>query len=188
MFLCFWFLAQQERASHGRARDDADLQRALRLQHPFAPDVVRSTISHAVRINEKTIDKLFCAPDKILIPERYVPEQQLDEPDDEEKRKRLKKTESIRRMLTGSAAVEIPRPPSSECPSVFLCSILFILTRHHCTLVAATSNETIELSEAKQLLAKERQQRGHFIELNQVLVEEIKEKSKMAAGKNNLMK
>ena len=48
--------------------------------------------------------------------------------------------------------------------------------------VAATSNETIELSEAKQLLAKERQQRGHFIELNQMLVEEIKEKSKMAAG------
>jgi hypothetical protein len=32
------------------------------------------------------------------------------------------------------------------------------------------------------MLAKERQQRDHFIGLNQMLVEEIKEKSKMAAG------
>ena len=40
----------------------------------------------------------------------------------------------------------------------------------------------MELSEAKELLAKERQQRDHFISLNQMLVQEIKEKSKMAAG------
>ena len=112
----------QLRDNHGRARDDADLQRALRLQHPFAPDVVRSTISQAIRINEKTIDKLLCAPDKIVIPERYVPEQEVDEPNEEEKKKRLKKTESIRRMLTGTAAVEIPRPPSSKCSPISSCS------------------------------------------------------------------
>lgn len=52
-----------------------------------------------------------------------------------------------------------------------------------CAVVAASS-DTVELSEAKQLLAKERQQRDHFIGLNQMLVEEIKEKSKMAAGKS----
>jgi hypothetical protein len=49
------------------------------------------------------------------------------------------------------------------------------------TPVAAT-NDIVELSEAKQMLAKERKQRDHFIGLNQMLVEEIKEKSKMAAG------
>jgi len=102
--------------SHGRARDDVDLQRALRFnnhQHPFAPDVVRSTINQAIRINEKTIDRLFSAPDKILIPERYVPEQEVEEVNEEEKQRRLKKTESIRRMLTAdSASVDIPRPPS----------------------------------------------------------------------------
>ena len=44
------------------------------------------------------------------------------------------------------------------------------------------------MSEAKQMLAKERQQRDHFIGLNQMLVEEIKEKSKMAAGKIRSLK
>jgi hypothetical protein len=38
------------------------------------------------------------------------------------------------------------------------------------------------------MLAKERQQRDHFIGLNQMLVEEIKEKSKMAAGKIRSLK
>jgi hypothetical protein len=42
----------------------------------------------------------------------------------------------------------------------------------------------LSTAEAKELLAKERQQRDHFISLNQMLVEEIKEKSKMAAGTN----
>jgi hypothetical protein len=55
------------------------------------------------------------------------------------------------------------------------------------TLVAATS-DLVDLSEAKQMLAKERQQRDHFIGLNQMLVEEIKEKSKMAAGKIRSLK
>lgn len=55
------------------------------------------------------------------------------------------------------------------------------------TPVAATS-DIVELSEAKQMLAKERQQRDHFIGLNQMLVEEIKEKSKMAAGKIRSLK
>ena len=55
------------------------------------------------------------------------------------------------------------------------------------SLVAATS-DIVELSEAKQMLAKERQQRDHFIGLNQMLVEEIKEKSKMAAGKIRSLK
>jgi len=61
-------------------------------------------------------------------------------------------------MLTGSASVQLPRPPS------------------------VAVNENVHVSTAKTLLAKERQQRSHFLGLNQVLVEEIKEKSKMVAG------
>ena len=128
-----------------------------------APDVVRSTIAGApARINDQTIDRLFCAPGKIVIPERYVPEQQTEEPGEDEKRRRLQKAESIRRMLTGSASVELPRrPPSMAGPA-----------------------ETAPMppAEARQLLARERQQRHHFLGLNHFLVEELKEKSKMVAG------
>jgi hypothetical protein len=115
-FLMDFFLCRElQRMTQGRARDDVDLQRALRFHHPFAPDVVRSTITQAIRINEKTIDNILCAPDKIVIPERYVPEQEVEELGEEEKQKRLKKTESIRRMLTGySTGVDLPRPPSSK--------------------------------------------------------------------------
>jgi len=150
------------RLDPSRARDDTDMERELRfpsLHHPLAPDVVRSTIGQSIRINDKTIDRLFCAPDKIVIPERYVPEQQVEEIGEEEKQKRIRKTESIRRMLTGSASVQLPRPPS-----------------------VVASNENVQISTAKTLLAKERQQRSHFLGLNQVLVEEIKEKSKMVAA------
>ena len=177
--------------NQGRARDDVDLQRALRsLHHPFAPDVVRSTINQVIRINEKTIDKILSAPDKIIIPERYVPEQEVEEVGEEEKQRRLKKTESIRRMLTGHGAVtELPRPPSSKtttnlqrCNNNLSSNEMRLLL----FVAVAATNDIMELStaEAKELLAKERQQRDHFISLNQMLVEEIKEKSKMAAGTN----
>lgn len=40
-----------------------------------APDVVRSALGQRDKISENTIDKLLAAPSKILIPERYIPEQ-----------------------------------------------------------------------------------------------------------------
>lgn len=40
-----------------------------------APDVVRSALGQRDKISENSIDKLFAAPSKILIPERYIPEQ-----------------------------------------------------------------------------------------------------------------
>lgn len=39
------------------------------------PDVVRSAIGPKENISENTIDKMLAAPSKILIPERYIPEQ-----------------------------------------------------------------------------------------------------------------
>lgn len=40
-----------------------------------APDVVRSALGQREKISENSIDKLFAAPSKIVIPERYIPEQ-----------------------------------------------------------------------------------------------------------------
>lgn len=66
-----------------------------------APDVVRSALAprEKMKISENTIDKLFGAPNKILIPERYIPEQ-TPELSPEEKRRRQEKVEVIKKMLS----------------------------------------------------------------------------------------
>ena len=89
------------------------------LQPRDAPDVVRSTYAGEFRV-----DNLLGVPEKINIPERYVPEEQVliycdelffvvvfnrpydqvDERSPEERRTRLKKADSIRRMLAESQA------------------------------------------------------------------------------------
>lgn len=91
-----------------RARDDLDMEVALRPR-TNAPDVVRSAMAGSSggqqpgiareKISESTFDKLFLAPSKIVIPERYVPEQ-LPELSAEEKKKRQEKVEAIKKMLS----------------------------------------------------------------------------------------
>lgn len=53
----------------GRSLDDTDMERALRAP----PDVVRSALAPPQRYVD-SIDQLLAAPQKILIPERYIPE------------------------------------------------------------------------------------------------------------------
>ena len=109
------------------------------LQPRDAPDVVRSTYAGEFRV-----DNLLGVPEKINIPERYVPEEQVrpdaqglevpsidatsehcqgcmrgniwftqaDERSPEERRTRLKKADSIRRMLAESQANQ-PIPSKS---------------------------------------------------------------------------
>ncbi|XP_061379969.1 uncharacterized protein LOC116774077 isoform X8 [Danaus plexippus] len=81
----------------GRSLDDADMERALRTG---APDVVRSALPRRV---PDSIDQLLAAPQKIIIPERYIPEKP-PELSPEEQQKRQEKVESIKKMLTGSSA------------------------------------------------------------------------------------
>jgi hypothetical protein len=64
-----------------------------------APDIVRSALGPREKISENTIDNLFGAPNKILIPERYIPEQ-LPELTPEEKKRRQEKVEAIKKMLS----------------------------------------------------------------------------------------
>merc|ERR550539_2011419 len=65
-----------------------------------APDVVRSTYAGDFRVT----GSILGVPEKINIPERYVPEEQVDDRSPEERRTRLKKADSIRRMLAESQA------------------------------------------------------------------------------------
>lgn len=75
------------------------MERALR-QRIDAPDVVRSTLSNKeLKYNENTIDNILGTPNKISIPERYIPEQ-LPQLSAEEQEHRLRKVESIKKMLS----------------------------------------------------------------------------------------
>lgn len=88
-----------------RSRDDMDMERILKPRD--APDVVRSTYGQTdPEFRTNALDNLFGAPEKINIPERYIPEQ-TDEKSPEEKRTRLKKADSIRRMLADSSATPV---------------------------------------------------------------------------------
>lgn len=96
-----------------RARDDLDMERALRPRMN-APDVVRSTLSQRdLKYNESTIDTILGTPNKIVIPERYIPE---SEPilTAEEQLHRLRKADSIRKMLSESSALSTPDLSAGE--------------------------------------------------------------------------
>ncbi|XP_015600576.1 uncharacterized protein LOC107270247 isoform X5 [Cephus cinctus] len=138
----------------GRARDDLDMERALRPRIN-APDVVRSTLSHKeLKYNESTIDQLLGTPNKIFIPERYIPEQ-TPELSAEEKQQRLKKAEAIRKMLSETT---VTAPGGAE------------------------DEASLEKSDKlKRKVAEEKRQREHILQLNQILAKQVMEKSKMVA-------
>nr|XP_012140621.1 PREDICTED: uncharacterized protein LOC100876690 isoform X1 [Megachile rotundata] len=140
----------------GRARDDLDMERALRPRIN-APDVVRSTLSHKeLKYNESTIDQLLGTPNKIVIPERYIPEQ-TPELTAEEQEHRLKKAEAIRKMLSETT---VTAPEGND------------------------DNINIEKSDnLKRKVVEEKRQRDHILQLNQILAKQVMEKSKMVAVK-----
>ncbi|KAG6456142.1 hypothetical protein O3G_MSEX009544 [Manduca sexta] len=94
----------------GRSLDDADMERALR---GAAPDVVRSALPATLRRADNAIDQLLAAPQKILIPERYIPEKP-PELSPEEQQKRQEKVESIKKMLTSSSADPTKSPDNDD--------------------------------------------------------------------------
>lgn len=78
-----------------------------------APDVVRSTMNHKdLKYNESTIDSILGTPNKIVIPERYIPEQEMLTA--EEQMQRSRKAESIRKMLSETTAISTPDLSSGE--------------------------------------------------------------------------
>ncbi|CAH1133639.1 unnamed protein product [Ceutorhynchus assimilis] len=150
-----------------RARDDLDIERALR-QRIDAPDLVRSTLSNKeLKYNEETIDNLLSTPNKIFIPERYIPEH-MPAPSAEEEERRKKKVESIKKMLSDSAIISAPttsshnddKSPSDKKPSPN-------------GKAAPTSS-----------ISEEKKQREHLLQLNQILAKQVMEMSKVVAVKN----
>lgn len=92
-------LARHDANGRTRARDDMDMERMLKPRD--APDVVRSTYTG----DPFRVENLFGLPEKISIPERYRTEhEEQDKSTPEERRTRLKKADSIRRMLAESQA------------------------------------------------------------------------------------
>merc|ERR1719510_1729474 len=71
-----------------RSRDDLDMEQALGPRGLSTPDVIKSALDHkndGSKISTNAIDNLFWAPDKISIPERYMPEMDADEVTPEER-------------------------------------------------------------------------------------------------------
>uniref|UniRef100_W8BG47 Pleckstrin homology domain-containing protein n=2 Tax=Ceratitis capitata TaxID=7213 RepID=W8BG47_CERCA len=131
-----------------RARDDLDMDLALRPRMN-APDVVRSALGHGEKISENTIDNLLLAPNKIVIPERYIPEK-TPELSPEEKKRRQEKVESIKKML-----IEAP--------------------------ISSANDTTVSLPPSK--MNAEKKQREHLLQLNQILAQQVMQKSKIVAEK-----
>ena len=111
-----------------RSRDDLDMEQALKPRGMSTPDVIKSALdkNDDSKINSRAIDRLFGVPDKIVIPERYMPdavsrisgsslasskyffnfqEDPVEEFTPEERKVRLQKADSIRRMLAEQSAV-----------------------------------------------------------------------------------
>ena len=67
----------QEMGNGGRSCDDLDMEQALKTDGLTTPDVIKSALDHkseGSKISETTIDSLFGVPEKIVIPERYIPD------------------------------------------------------------------------------------------------------------------
>ncbi|XP_068082968.1 uncharacterized protein kmr [Anabrus simplex] len=139
-----------------RSRDDLDMERALRPRLN-APDVVRSTMSHKdFKYNEDTIDSILGTPNKIVIPERYIPEQ-APELTAEEQLHRSKKADAIRKMLSETTALS--------------------------TSDGKEPVEEEQTSTLKKKVLAEKKQREHLLQLNQILAKQVMEKSKIVAVK-----
>merc|ERR1719282_1486556 len=133
-----------------RSRDDMDIERTLK-QPSDAPDLVQSTYGQNENTEFKTnaLDNLFGVPEKINIPERYVPDQ-VEEASPEEKKTRLKKADSIRRMLADSSATPVVKRKES-------------------------GEKEVNMNEDKR-------QREQILALNQVLAQQVLQKSRKVSG------
>lgn len=135
--------------------------------------MVRSALGPREKISEHTIDKLLAAPSKILIPERYVPEQ-TPELSPEEKRRRQEKVEAIKKMLSdtpiggGAGGSNVSR------------SILTLRYRQRMLMHLCTQQEAGGLHPVPNA---EKKQREHLIQLNQILAQQVMQMSKIVAGK-----
>lgn len=163
-----------------RARDDLDMERALR-QRIDAPDVVRSTLSNKeLKYNENTIDNILGMPNKINIPERYIPEQ-IPQLSAEEQEHRLRKVESIKKMLSDTAILSgSSKNISGNCLRKEF--FLYYISIFHADEKKQNEVENGITSKATTKMIEEKKQREHLLQLNQILAKQVMEMSKIVAG------
>lgn len=85
------------------------------MRHPHPRPVVKSSQPGDLDFDESLIDRILGTPDKIQIPERYIPERE-EELEPEEEQKRSLKAERICRLLSKSNGGNLPLvlPPPSK--------------------------------------------------------------------------
>lgn len=79
----------------------------LMCRHHPLPVVKSSKTSNDLDFDESLIDRILGTPDKIEIPERYIPEEEPELPPEEEQ-KRSQKAEAICRLLSKSNGGNVP--------------------------------------------------------------------------------
>lgn len=175
----------QAKMEGARSRDDLDLEQILKSPgNNSPPDVIRSALNKdgddpdgsednagenvisPSSASIRMIDNLFGVPDKIVIPERYIPDTDMDNQTPEERQVRLKKADSIRRMLADQSA-----PAGHTMNSLGDSG-------------SSMGDQSTISAEARQQLDEEKRQREHLLALNQVIAQQVMEKSRMVAGKS----
>ena len=198
-----------------RSRDDLDLEQTIKSpSNTSPPDVIRSALNKdgdqdgnedtagaqviSPSSNLRMIDNLFGIPDKIVIPERYIPDtvnifeslymktriifsvkviieaysyyfntnelQDMDNQTPEERQVRLKKADSIRRMLAEQSG-----PAGNGMNSLGDSG-------------SSMGDQSTMSAEARQQMEEEKQQRSHLLALNQVIAQQVMERSRLVAG------
>ncbi|KAF0298213.1 hypothetical protein FJT64_004463 [Amphibalanus amphitrite] len=155
-------------AAHGASAEELPTEpRPPLRQASSTPDIVRaSRPGLATKYDEDTIDKLLARPQKIRIPERYVPElvsssvlwKEVEPMSVEERLQRSRKAASIRKMLTQSTG--------------------FLDT------IGSQTGEK-EPRVRPGVAATDKLQRAHLLQLNEILARQVTEQSKRVAAANS---
>jgi hypothetical protein len=175
----------QAKMDGARSRDDIDLEQTIKSPSSNSPpDVIRSALNKdgdqdgdgqssdnnivsPSSTNLRMIDNLFGIPDKIVIPERYIPDTDMDNQTPEERQVRLKKADSIRRMLAEQSG-----PAGNAMNSLGDSG-------------SSLGDQSTMSAEVRQQMDDEKRQREHLLGLNQLIAQQVKERSRMVAGKNS---
>merc|ERR1712226_1397290 len=172
--------AHQAKEDGARSRDDLDLEQTIKSpSNNSPPDVIRSALNKdgdqdgdedsaggqviSPSSNLRMIDNLFGIPDKIVIPERYVPDTDMDNQTPEERQVRLKKADSIRRMLAEQSG-----PAGNAMNSLGDSG-------------SSLGDQSTMSAEVRQQMDEEKRQREHLLGLNQLIAQQVKERSRMVA-------
>ncbi|XP_053383535.1 pleckstrin homology domain-containing family A member 7-like isoform X5 [Mercenaria mercenaria] len=118
------------------------------------PDIVKSSTTKSDLYDERTIDReILYFPEKVEIPERYIPDSDDESITEEEKAHRREKANKIKKILTQQSVHSLSQPDVSK--------------------VAGEVHERVQ---------QEKQQRALLLGINQELAEQVKRKSRQYAA------